>query len=66
MRGRGDPVTARRAFIGTLAGGLLAAPFAAGAQRTGRIYRIGVFHVGDHIPPGLETLRDGLIVFLCV
>jgi putative ABC transport system substrate-binding protein len=53
-------VTTRRAFIGTLASGLLAAPLAAEAQRAGRIYRIGVFHVGDHIPPGLETLRDGL------
>ena len=60
MRGRGAPVTTRRAFIGTLAGGLLAAPLAAEAQRAGRIYRIGVFHVGDHIPPGLETLRHGL------
>jgi len=60
VRGRGAPVTTRRAFIGALAGGLLAAPLAAEAQRAGRIYRIGVFHVGDHIPPGLETLRNGL------
>ena len=51
MRGRGAPVTTRRAFIGTLAGGLLAAPLTAEAQRAGRKYRIGVFHVGDHIPP---------------
>ncbi|MBI1726079.1 MAG: hypothetical protein HYR50_02305 [Candidatus Rokubacteria bacterium] len=43
-----------------VAGALLAGPLAAEAQRAGRIYRIGVFHVGDHIPPGLETLRDGL------
>ena len=60
MRGRGSSVTTRRAFIGTLAAGLLAAPLAAEAQRAGRIYRIGVFHVGDHIPPSLETLRHGL------
>jgi putative ABC transport system substrate-binding protein len=53
-------VITRRAFIGTLAGALLAAPRAGGAQRAGRIYRIGVFHVGDHIPPGLEALRDDL------
>jgi putative ABC transport system substrate-binding protein len=25
-----------------------------------RVYRIGVFHVGDHVPPGLRTLRAGL------
>jgi putative ABC transport system substrate-binding protein len=30
----------RRAFIGTLAGGLLAAPLAAGAQESGKVYRI--------------------------
>jgi putative tryptophan/tyrosine transport system substrate-binding protein len=60
VRGRGRSVTTRRAFIGTLAGSLLAAPLAGEAQRAGRIYRIGVFHVGDHIPPGLEALRDGL------
>ena len=60
MRGSGAPVTTRRAFIGTLAGALLAAPLAGGAQQAGRIYRIGVFHVGDHIPPGLEALRDDL------
>lgn len=39
---------------------LLAAPLAAETQPAGRVYRIGVFHVGDHIPPGLRTLRDGL------
>jgi putative ABC transport system substrate-binding protein len=31
----------RRAFLGTLAGGLLAAPLAAGAQQAGKVYRIG-------------------------
>ena len=51
----------RRVFLGTLAGGLLAAPLAAEAQQAGgRIYRIGVFHVGDHIPSDLQSLRDGL------
>jgi putative ABC transport system substrate-binding protein len=50
----------RRAFIlGSVA--VLAAPLAAEAQRAGRrVYRVGVFHVGDHSPPGLQTLRDGL------
>jgi len=33
----------RRAFIGTIAGGLLAAPLAAEAQQVGKVYRIGSF-----------------------
>ena len=36
----------RRAFISTLAGGLLAAPLAAGAQQAGKLYRIGVISSG--------------------
>ncbi len=44
----------------TLVLGILLAPLAAEAQQTGRVYRIGVFHVGDHTPPGLQTLRDAL------
>jgi putative ABC transport system substrate-binding protein len=35
----------RRAFIGTLAGGLLAAPLAADGQQPGRVYRIGYLTV---------------------
>ena len=35
-------MTTRRAFISTLAGGLLAAPLAAEAQQAGKTYRIGV------------------------
>jgi putative ABC transport system substrate-binding protein len=35
-------VTTRRAFIATLAGGLLAAPFTAGAQQPRRVFRIGI------------------------
>jgi putative tryptophan/tyrosine transport system substrate-binding protein len=31
----------RRAFIGTLAGSLLAAPLAAEGQQAGKVYRIG-------------------------
>ena len=54
----------RRAFIGTLAGGLLAAPLAAQAQPAGKVYRIGYLLEG---PPGQtspqarafeETLRE--------
>jgi ABC-type sugar transport system substrate-binding protein len=32
----------RRAFLGTLAGGLLAAPLAAEAQQAGKVWRIGL------------------------
>ena len=47
----------RRTFLGTLAGGLLAAPLAVEAQPTGKVWRIGLFHVGiDHVPPSLEPL----------
>jgi hypothetical protein len=34
----------RRTFLGTLAGGLLAAPLAAGAQQAGKVYRIGLIN----------------------
>ena len=37
----------RRAFIGTLAGGLLAAPLAAQAQPTGKVYHVGVLSIGS-------------------
>jgi putative ABC transport system substrate-binding protein len=36
----------RRVFVGTLAGGLLAAPFAAEAQPAGRVYTIGILSLG--------------------
>src|SRR5512143_158343 len=39
--GSGDRVMDRRAFLGTLTGGLLAAPLAAEAQQAGKIPRIG-------------------------
>jgi putative ABC transport system substrate-binding protein len=32
----------RRTFLGTLAGGLLAAPLAAEAQQAGKVYRVGI------------------------
>ncbi len=51
----------RAAFATALALGILSALLVAEAQQAGgRLYRIGVFHVGDHVPPGLQTLRDGL------
>src|SRR5712692_2414733 len=51
----------RRAFIGTLAGGLMAAPFAAEAQQAAKVARIGYLSgslaAGPHLP---EAFRQGL------
>jgi putative ABC transport system substrate-binding protein len=51
----------RRAFIGTLAGSLLAAPLAAEAQPAGKVYRLGVLDPG-HFPGGtcVPGFRKGL------
>ena len=50
----------RRSFLGTLAGGLLAAPLAAGAQQAGKPPRIGWLSAGSDPDPFLEAFRDGL------
>jgi putative ABC transport system substrate-binding protein len=51
----------RRAFLRSVALGVLVPPLAAAAQQTGKVYRIGLFHVGlDHVPPSLDGLREGL------
>jgi putative ABC transport system substrate-binding protein len=51
----------RRTFLSALTGSLFAAPLAAEAQPAGKVWRIGLFHVGlDHVPPSLDGLRDGL------
>ncbi len=57
-------MTTRRAFLGTLAGGLLAAPVAADAQQpAGKVYRLGYLSVGSgtstYLRP-LEAFRQGL------
>jgi putative tryptophan/tyrosine transport system substrate-binding protein len=49
----------RRAFIGTLTGGLLAAPLAAEAQRAGTVPRIGYLGISPS-DGGLEPFRQGL------
>ena len=44
-----------------MAGGLLAVPFAAEAQPTRKIWRLGLFHVGlDHVPPSLAPFRAAM------
>ena len=50
----------RRAFVGSLTGGLLAAPLAAGAQQPGKVYRIG--YLGTNSPtPGTASLWDAFL-----
>src|SRR6202035_3128346 len=48
----------RRAFIGSLAGGLLAAPLAAEAQPAGKVWRIGFLGPGS--AEGYTDLLQGL------
>jgi ABC-type uncharacterized transport system substrate-binding protein len=53
----------RRAFIGSLAGGLLAGPFGADAQPTAKVFRIGYLAANSLAtsPPNLhEAFRQGL------
>ena len=50
----------RWAFISTLAGGLLAVPFAAVAQPAGKMPRIGILNLPPPPFPFFEMLRQGL------
>jgi hypothetical protein len=52
----------RRAFIGTLTGGLLAAPLAAEAQQAGKVHRIGMLETTSMAlnAANLEAFRQGL------
>src|SRR5689334_5730808 len=51
----------RREFSRALAAIALVPLPAAAAQRAGRVYRVGLFHVGlDHLPPSLTPLRAAL------
>jgi putative ABC transport system substrate-binding protein len=50
----------RRAFLSTVAGGLLAAPLAAEAQPAGKVYRIGYLSPRPGIEPQEEAFRQGL------
>jgi putative tryptophan/tyrosine transport system substrate-binding protein len=48
----------RRVFVRTLAGGLLAAPLAAGAQSAAKVYRIGILATVDS--PSWQAFLQGL------
>src|SRR5437588_12312812 len=50
----------RRGFIGTMAGGFLAAPLAAKAQETGKAARIGMLRQGSPPDPNVEAFKQGL------
>jgi putative tryptophan/tyrosine transport system substrate-binding protein len=50
----------RRAFIGTLASGLLAAPLAAEAQRVVKPYRVGFLRLGPPPPLWIAAFRQSL------
>ena len=52
----------RRTFVGTLAGGLLAAPLAVGAQQTGKVSRVGWLSPGSAASDQtfLASFRDAL------
>ena len=49
----------RRQFLGTLAGGLLADPLAAGAQPAAKVYRIGLLGGSPPNSPGGRRAWDG-------
>jgi hypothetical protein len=50
----------RRAFIGGLAGGLLAAPLAAEAQPAGKVYRVGIVLESGPYYTMIDGLKDGV------
>ena len=55
-------MSTRRAFVGTLAGGLLAAPLVAGAQPPKKIYRLGYPQTNPRAQAAhlLKALEEGL------
>ena len=50
----------RRTFIATLAGGLLAAPLAAGAQQAEKSARVGYLTTGERLGPVAEAFPEAL------
>ena len=51
----------RRAFISGIAGGLLAAPFAAGAQQTGKMWRLGWLGITRSSDAELDTVESAFL-----
>src|SRR6266487_144761 len=50
----------RRVFVGSLAGGLLAAPLATEAQQPARVFRLGLLGTVPLTQPGAAHIWDGL------
>jgi putative ABC transport system substrate-binding protein len=50
----------RRAFLGTVTGGLLAAPLAAEGQQAGKVPRVGALVLTNPSFPPIEGFRQGL------
>jgi len=50
----------RRAFLGTLAGSILAAPLAVEGQQAGKVYRIGFMSVGQPPRAWVVAFQEGL------
>ena len=60
---RSDPITSRRTFLVTLAGGMLGWPCVAEPQQAGKVARVGWLTAGSAGPlpaSALEGFRDGL------
>jgi len=56
-----QPGMDRRRFLVTSLAGAFVAPLPGEAQKPGKMYRIGLCHVGlDHEPPSLPTLKQAL------
>src|SRR6476660_7342216 len=51
----------KKVLLSVLAIAIVFAAHSATAQPSGKVWRIGLFHVGlDHVPPSLEPLRQEL------
>ena len=56
----------RRKLLVVFVASALTVPLATLAQQKGKVWRIGLFHVGlDHIPPALDGLKEGLKALGC-
>jgi putative ABC transport system substrate-binding protein len=53
-------VVTRRAFLGTLAGGLLAAPLVAEGQQAGKVWRIGIIAINPRSAPFVQAFERRL------